>query len=83
MSGVWEWLFGASSDAPRLASFSGREGLATLHVASDTLLAMSFFALAFSIAWFSRCRTESCPQAAIAGAPVRRICAALRRRLGH
>lgn len=53
-----EWLFGTAEELPRAAYLSGRSDLIALQVTSSTLLALGFFALAFSIVWFARCRTD-------------------------
>ena len=62
MNSIWYWLIGRAGEVPRAASLDGRTDVIALQVVSDTLLALSFFALAFSIAYFSRCRSDLLPK---------------------
>jgi PAS domain S-box-containing protein len=62
MDRVLQWLLGAPGEPARATSLSERTSVIVLQVTSDTLLALSFFALAFGLVWFARCRTDLMPR---------------------
>ena len=51
-----DWLFGAAGEVPRGYCLNWRPDLVALHAASDTIMAISYFALPLGIVWLLRHR---------------------------
>jgi PAS domain S-box-containing protein len=56
MQAVVDWLFGAASEMPREPALAGRPDIIALQIGAQLLIALSLFAIAFSVVWFVRCR---------------------------
>jgi PAS domain S-box-containing protein len=56
MMSVLDWLFGAAGEVPRGYCLNWRPDLVALHATSDTIMAMSYFALPLGILWLLRHR---------------------------
>ncbi len=58
MTAVLQWLFGTARFVPHGVCLLWRPDLVALHVISDTLIAISYFAIPGVIWWFVRRRPD-------------------------